>query len=172
MSADPHPGWIKAVARYRARSASFEAANTAADQAQGKLYQRQPDRPTFVMEVEGDYGQFGRHTLPITISHADLDDPARQWADPERIDAMRRDLAAYRETLEAVRRDLNLDRLERTAQVTLARQSAALRDLIVTPVPDMAALAEKASILLDEYGDEGGGKSALLADVRRLAGAA
>ena len=167
-SASNHLAWADALAHYHATSAAFSQASDALDHAQGSFFEQQPARPSFVMEVEGDYGRFGRHVLPVTISDAELDDPSRTWADPERVAQMRAELASYRTATATLTDRLNLDALEEDLTVTLAQQSDALRRLVAIPAPDLKTLVEKLAIVLGEFDDEGGAIAAVLADVRRL----
>lgn len=160
--------WSNAVARYlRARSA-FDAACSARSDADEVYFDRRPQRPTFTMEVEGDYGRFGKHVLPITIRHDDLDDPTKQWADPQRIEQMRLELRAYRDAEADLHDELGLDTLQTTINAASDQHSQALDALLATPVPDLRALTEKLNIAAREYGDDDGLIAAVVADVRRL----
>ena len=161
--------WERVLARYRAECIAFDEANAATNDAQALYFERQPERPVFVMEVEGDYGRFGKHVLPVTILHDDLDDPTRRWADEALIAGMRGDLATYRASEAELRRELRMDELESVENVAIGRQADALRILLATPAPHLPALIEKLTILLSEYDDIDGTTSAVLADVRHLA---
>lgn len=160
--------WSNAVARYlRARSA-FDAACSARSDADEVYFDRRPVRPTFTMEVEGDYGRFGRHVLPITIFHEELDDPTKQWADPQRIEQMRRELRGYRDSEADLHEQLGLGALQAAVDAASAQRSDALDALLATPAPDLRALAEKLQIAAREYGDDDGLIAAVVADVRRI----
>lgn len=161
--------WSNAVARYlRARSA-FDAACSARSDADEVYFDRRPERPTFIMEVEGDYGRFGKHVLPITIFHEDLDNPTKRWADPERIEQMRQELRRYRDAEADLHDELGLDALQTANNVASEQHSEALDALLATPAPNLPALAEKLKIAAREYGDDDGLIAAVVADVRRLA---
>lgn len=168
--ADPtnRMAWAHAVALYRRLDAEYAVASTAFSDAQGAYFDRAQPAPVFTLEMEGDYGRFGKHVLPLTILHSELDDPARTWREPERIDAFRQTLADYRTKDAALRHELRVDELDAEQIDAMRRQSDALAALIALPAPDMVALAQKLEIILAEYDDEGDGVTAVLADVRRL----
>ena len=160
--------WSNAVARYLRTRSAFDAACSARSDADEVYFDRRPKRPTFTMEVEGDYGRFGKHVLPITIFHEELDDPTKQWADPERIEQMQADLLAYRQAEASIRNELGLDDLEAAVDAASDQHGDALEALLATPVPDQRALAEKLQIAAREDGDDDGTIAAVIADVRRL----
>lgn len=160
--------WSNAIARYlRARSA-FSAACSAHSDAEEVYFDRRPERPVFTMEVEGDYGRFGKHMLPIAIFHEDLDDLTKQWADPRRIAQMREKLRTYREADADLHAQLELDALKGARDAASGQHDEALEALLATPVPNFRALAEKLEIAAREYGDDYGVVASITADVRRL----
>ncbi len=172
LSQGDRNGWTLALSRYRSATDDLTCANKAHSDAEELYFQRRPDRPTLVMDMEGDCGRFGKHVLPITIHHDELDDHDQVWADPERIGQFRRELASYRATDAALRRELDLDRLEDASLAAMQGQSDALQHLVGLRAPDLTALAEKIAIIMAEYGETDGTTSAVLADVRRFAGEA
>lgn len=163
--------WNAACRAYREAVAIHEEACGKHSDAEERYFAVLPKVPTFTMEVEGDYGRFGKHTLPITIYAEDLDDPTRKWADPARMEEMRAQLAKYRKADAEARARFNLDALEAECTAALDAASVALDRVIDTPAPDAAALIEKIAIIMKEFddGSENHNIGAVLADVRRLA---
>jgi hypothetical protein len=161
--------WSGLVARYQQARMIYDARGEAHAEVENAYFEQRPDRPSFVLEIEGDYGPLGKHVLPVSLTEEELNDPSKQWRDPERVAGMRADLAAYRDTDQALRGRLRYELSEAAEQKALADQTEALEALVAAPAPDLAALAEKVSILIKEYGDQDGGLDAILADVQRLA---
>lgn len=172
-AAAPADRWEAALRRYHETTEAYSLAAGTHSRAEEGYFARKPERPDTTLEIEGDYGRFGKHVLPVWLSDEQLDDPTQRWRDPERVEQMRVALQSWREADAALRQEAGVDQTEAAEQAALDRQTDALNALLAEPAPDMAALAKKLRVIVAEYGDEGDGALAtVIADVQRLAGEA
>jgi len=164
--------WASSLAQYRLATETYSRASAAYNKAEGRYFDCKPTAPVFTIEHEQDLGKFGNHVMPTTIHYEELDDPAIEWDDPQKIATFRAQLADYRREAEAASQASGHCEAEREEQEAMEAQSAALERVVNTPAPDLHGLAEKLAIILAEYGEDTGTVAPVLADVRRLVGEA
>jgi hypothetical protein len=161
--------WDALVAEYRRCYAATDAVVTIADEARSEYYESKPITPVFTIDTEGDYGRFGKHVLPITILHDDLDDPTKGWKDPEQIAGFRARLAEYRAADADARAKCRVDEIKEAVTAAYAAQAAAFARIMAHQPLDLGMLAEKIAILTPDDGEDNKVFAAILGDVHALA---
>ena len=164
--------WDAAVTGYHAAYARWDAANRAYHVVEGAYFACRPDRPKLTAQVEVDWDRFGKHVIDRDLSHTELDDPDLIVCDMGKLADLRRQLADYRAADAAAREKYDVATVEDAEAEARDKLTEALRQLVKTPAPDLAALAEKVAIVIAEYGDDAEWAVELLRDVTSLGGRA